>query len=367
MAAAIVLAPAPALAFSLGCPWGSCPKPKKEVFDDQTQMMIWELSHRPELMNLAYLQYFIGHPENEGVTRGSDRHYYWYKGPDRQLVYELIQVEDGPGRIVDSRMIVHLKGMGLTFDKIEKIFAAANATANANGSAGANGSIGGTNNTGSNPAPTIASKRFFDYYGHPNEVFVFVPNTSVAFSCPSNTYRLDQAKIVYRGAPLPEPSVDELAMAESTMIARARSAHLTNMAKDRANGKGKRKNRNSDVPSVAETAPMLMTRLQAQPFNAEAHLHLAQAYQKECRINEAIGEYKLALALSGDNEDVRNQSLQALRGMNLLPPQVPQPRRNLEIVDHGQRLKVVGNERDPSLDPGQDANSNDPTGRNNGS
>jgi hypothetical protein len=151
------------------------------------------------------------------------------------------------------------------------------------------------------------------------------------------------------------------------MIARARSAHLTNMAKDKDYGKGRRKGKHTDVPSVQETAPMLMTRLQAQPFNAEAHLHFAQALQKACRIHEAIGEYKLALALSGDNEEVRNQSLQALRDMNLLPPQTPQPRRNLEIVDHGQHMKVVGNEKDPSVDPSQDPNFNDATGKNGGS
>jgi hypothetical protein len=289
------------------------PVKKAEVFNEQAQFVVWQVSHNPALMNVNYLAYFIGRPENDSPQLGAQKHYYWYD-PQRQPVYELIQQEVAPGAITDSQMIIHLKGQGLTFDKLDKLYGK-------------------------------QSRRFYNYDGHPTELFSFVPNTTLAFGSQQNSFRLTSAKVIYRGSPLPLPTADDMAAGESAMIARARASALARNAattKGKGNGKGIQSVLGSNDP---EFIPMMMKRVKTQPYSSEAHLHLAQGLQRQARIHEAIGEYKIALALSGDDPQVRDQALKALGAMQLLPPETPMQRRNFEIVDNGQHIRVVGNEQ----------------------
>lgn len=295
-----------------GC-WGvgCAPKPNGEV-DPDAQMLIWKLSHNPELMNTEYLKYFIGRPEKEQHQKSSATpHYYWHDAQER-LTYELEQTQRIPGEVVQSQMTVHLDGMGLTFDKLKPVYG----------------------------EPV---KRFYDFRAQPAELYTFAPNTYLSFSSPPNTFRVNEAKIVYNGAPLPQPSPTEMASAQAAMI--AKSAVIGS---------------NDDEPITAEALPLLQARVKTQPMDPEAHLKLADAYRQQSQLHPAIGEYKLALALSNSNGNVRDRAISALRQMRVIDDSYdPDAKRKLELVHQGQALKAGSVQHKPQQ-PQQPPNAAQP-------
>lgn len=270
-------------------------------YDKSGKALLDKVSHDPSLMNLDYLQYFIGRPGNERTQRGKLSTHYTWMDEDQQLRYELTQQQTTPGSVVDAQMNFHLRGMGLTFETVDKLYGE-------------------------------MSRKYFDFKGHPNKLFTFAPDTYVSFSSPPNTFRVTEAKVMYRGKPLPPPSLSEMQLAQSAMIARASVKH-------------------SNGEHDPELITLLQQRVQIDPRDPEAHLHLAQSLHKQARLHEAIGEYKVALALSGSNQDVRMQALDALRAMKLFPPDDEPRRRNLEIVQNGNRMETRGNEKKANGSP----------------
>src|SRR5579883_2802297 len=91
------------------CKNGKCPPKIVEQVDPVAENVIWQVSHDPSLMNIQYLKYLIGRPENERTQRSLSKSYYWYDA-DYQLAYELHQTERAPGQVVESTMIVYLDG-----------------------------------------------------------------------------------------------------------------------------------------------------------------------------------------------------------------------------------------------------------------
>jgi hypothetical protein len=282
------------------CLTGKCPAKVEEVLDPQAQMLVNQLARQPELMNLDYLRYFIGRPENENYERYNLNHkYYWYDN-DHRLRYQLEQAQRAPGQVTEATMTVRLDGMGVDFEQIESLYG--------------------------KPA-----KKFFDYEAHPSELFMLAPDTFLSFSSQPNTFRVNQAKIQYHGEPLPVPSADDMAAAEAQLI-------------ERSSALGSSKNDDELTP---ETIPLLQAHTRTRPMDAEAHLALARALQRQSRLHEAIGEYKVALAMSGSNENVRNAALDVLRSMHIVDdPNYEGPRRELQLVQKGQRLRVHGKQQD---------------------
>lgn len=273
--------------------WGmGCAPKAKEVFDPEAQLLIDKLSHDPSLMNVEYLKYFIGRPKNERHQKGSTNpHYYWYDANDH-VTYQLEQQMSGPGQVVGAQMLVPLHGFGLTFEKAEKLYGP--------------------------PA-----KRFYDYQARPAEVFTFAPNTFVSFSSKPNTFRCDEAKIIYNGPPLPPPSSLAMAEAEAALVAKSELA-------------------STPEQFTPEAIPVLEARVKNKPLDAEAHLQLADAYRRQSQLHAAIGEYKTALAVSGSNAAVRDQSIAALRQLRVIDDQYdPTTTRHLELVHSGQALKAT--------------------------
>lgn len=281
---------------SWSCLSGHCQPSTSETLDPTAQSIIWQASHQPELMNIEYLKYFIGRPANEKTQRGSlSKSYFWYDD-QRQPRYELHQSELTSGQVVDSTLVVHLKGQGLTFEKLHPLY----------------GNM---------------SRRFYDYGAHPCELFSFAPSTFLSFSQETSSFRLSQAKITYRGPALPPPGEKEMQAAEEGLILRSTAGQM-------AAGTG------------PDTIPLLRARLKCHPVDAESHYLLARALASQSLIQEAIGEYKIALALSGNNPEIRQQSLSALRQMHIIAPgEEPVERRNMEIVDSGQHIRVQGHEK----------------------
>jgi hypothetical protein len=302
--------PADAKKLKLPACWGgNCAPAPKEVFENEAQQLIWNLSHQPELMNVEYLKYYIGRPHNEKHQMTQlNPHYIWYDGHE-QVKYELEQSQSVPGQVVHSQLTVHLSGMGVSFDKLGALYG--------------------------QPA-----KRFYDNQARPAEVYSFIPTTYLAFSSPPNTFRCNEAKIVYSGPALPKPSAEDLAQGEEALVAR-----------------GAMLGQSGDITSDA--VPILQARAQTRPSDPEAHLHLAEAYRKQNDLNGAIGEYKVALALSGANQDVRERSLMALRQMHVIDDADPLERRKLELVHGGQFLRAAAKNKNvpPNSAPPNPPNS----------
>lgn len=283
-----------------GCFGGNCaPKPKEE-FDAEAQNLIYKLSHQPELMNIEYLKYYIGRPHNEQhASQSLNPQYIWYDR-DEKVKYELDLTQSLPGQVTHAQMTVHLDGMGLTFEQLGSIYG----------------------------KPV---KRFYDYRAQPAEVYSFVPTTYLAFSSPVNTFKCNEGKIVYSGPPLPQPGPEDMAQAEAAMVARGAL-----MAK------------NNEHLVSRESIPVLEARAKTRPEDPEAHLHLAEAYKAHSDLVGAIGEYKVALALSGGNQDARDKALSALRQMHVIDDADPLDRRKLELVNGGQFLRAQRKDKNPA-------------------
>src|SRR5215468_5945081 len=94
----------------------------KPSLDYQTQEFISNLAHKPELMNLDYLQHFIGRPANERSQRAMpDKQYYWY-GPAGGLMYELMQTEHQPEQMAESQFTMHLPNSTVTLDDVQHLY-----------------------------------------------------------------------------------------------------------------------------------------------------------------------------------------------------------------------------------------------------
>jgi hypothetical protein len=57
---------------------------------------------------------------------------------------------------------------------------------------------------------------------------------------------------------------------------------------------------------------LLHSHLQSNPNDAEAHLQLADSYKASSCVNEAIGEYKAALANCGNNKELHDRCIEGL-------------------------------------------------------
>ena len=272
-----------------------------ESFQEEHRNLIQQVAYHPELMSLDYLFFYIGRPDNEKTQLSRKKHYVWYEG-GREPRYELEQHEIAPGKVIESKMTFHIPDQTkLTFDQLDKLFGP-------------------------------MSRRFFDYSGHPAKLFSFAPNTYLAFSSHPNSLRLSKARIIYRGGVLPPPGLKEMQLGQAVMQARALAA----TPKDDDKG-----------PVTDEAVHLLRAHALSKPQDADAHYNLARALIRRCDLHNGIAEYKIALSLSAASPEVREKTLIALRDLRVLND-IPDDaqRRNLEIVQHGQRIRVRGHEKE---------------------
>jgi tetratricopeptide (TPR) repeat protein len=264
----IYLCAAPALA------WGQkLPNPNKQdkpphSIAQEKEQLLRSLATRPELMNLNYLQYIIGRPENERAQRGNPtKNHFWYDSA-RNLTYELYQTEAGSGQVVESIFVSHLQNCGITLDEVQKGF-------------------------GANP------KEFYDYNSNPTALYSFSPNTCLAFTAPRNTFAVKQAKIVYRGTPLAAPLPAEMQAVQDAFINKA-LLHV-------------------QQGNHADAIPMLQTIIAENPSSARGHLALAQAYASQTHIHDAINQYKIALALAPADGTITGPAMAGLQALRAVP------------------------------------------------
>lgn len=287
--------------------------------DYQAQEFISALAHKPELMNLDYLQHFIGRPVNERSQRAMpSKQYFWY-GPEGALRYELMQTEHAREQMMESRLIMYLPDSTVTVEDVERLYGK-------------------------------TAQRFYEYGAHATLLYSYVPNTQLVFVVPRTTFRVGQVKVNYRGPLLPQPSTADMGAARDQFKAR-----MDEMV---------------DRGQWDQAIPWLLSRLKENPHDAEAHYQLGRAYCKEGHLHDAIIQYKAALALAqpvsaggttGDAAEAQEQSnsgdglrkkcVAGLRELRVIAvPEEQQEkdreyRNKFKIIQKGQRIKARGKEK----------------------
>ncbi len=77
-----------------------------------------------------------------------------------------------------------------------------------------------------------------------------------------------------------------------------------------------------------QASSLLQSHLAANPNDAEAHLKLAESYQARSCINDAIREYKTALAVCGNDNEIHDRCIEGLHSLK-----VDLPNRNLQTTN----------------------------------
>lgn len=270
-----------------------------EELDKTSAGLIYGLARRPELMDLEYLHYFIGLPENIDAMHGrAQKTYYWYDA-NRRLQYELQTTEIGPGRVTESTFTAHLPRHDLTFDEVHKLFGE-------------------------------DCKHFFDSEAHPTKLYSLSQNTFLTFSSAPHSFRVTRARVLYKGTGLGKPTPQDMVAAQQQLKMRTDPI---------ATGH-----------DYAAAIQVLKSRLVANPTDPETHYLLARAYAKTHNINQSIAEYKYVLASAGGNDALRQQSEAALKHFHIIP-HAQQVQRRTVMKHGGQRIITTGKDNSQAIDP----------------
>lgn len=243
-----------------------------------TVNLIHALSLQPELMNLSYLRYIIGAPENERSQYAlKAKNYHWYEEPKRQLVYELHQ--DGPrtGAVTRSIFTIQVPDSRITTKEMEKVFGQDH-------------------------------KRVFDHQSYPTDVYSLGPNTYVSFTQPHDTFRVNKIAVGYEGPPLPPPP--EQAVVGAYVL-----------------GKNKSIEKAMKTGHWGEAITWLRRDAALRPSDPYVQIQLGSAYKTGLMLNEAIAAYSNAARLGAGDPEVQKICRAAFEDMKVLPPQQNQDPR----------------------------------------
>ena len=261
--------------------------------DEQTLALITKLSTNPELINESYLSTVLGTPTTPAGQPGTPANRYWYKQGTKGPKYELSNYDEQDGKHTSS-FIINDASRELDFEDVEKQF-------------------------GKNPL------RRFDQQARPMAIYSFSPNTSLIFTKPQNTFRVEKISVNYSGPPLPPPSVFDVQAA-------------SDMRKQQIFGMHQR-------GQYWESLPALVQHVKENPGDAESHYVLARAYKQSCFINQAVAEYSNALylcqPLTQENEDLTKRCMDGLAELKMHPltPEQLQQYHNYALFQSEQRLK----------------------------
>ena len=242
---------------------------KGKGVDEETMKLINLLVERPELMNVQFLSQYVGMPENWSTQNAlSSKNYYWYKEPTRFLQYHLAQTGPQPGMVTQSEFSIGLPKSQLTHKEMEKIFGE-------------------------------PDKRVFNQQSVPVDIYDVGPNTHLAFTQPYDMFRVTSITVRYDGPPLAPLTANDFAIANQFKQAQAQEA----MKKGEWH----------------KAIRWLESEVRARPNDPVARLQLAQGYRKQLMLNNAITQYRAALALAGGDQDIVKSCHSALVDMKVLP------------------------------------------------
>lgn len=239
------------------------------LVDPTTAMLLWRTSHKPELMNVDYLKHFLGNPEPQTSQIGPNSHSYIWYDQMRQKKCELYQEFAGPGQMVGAAMIMHLPQGGFSFADLDKKL-----------------------------GPPLRS--FYDHDAHPSRMYSYAPGTTISMASPSNSFCVSKATVTYQGSPLPPIAFEDMLSAHDHFRAKTQTLTSGNV------------NWQNELVKARERVAMF-------PAEAESHVALAQALKGTGNLHDAITEYKTAMGLNKFNPALRQQCVEALKGLKVLP------------------------------------------------
>lgn len=261
--------------------------------DDDTLALITKLSANPQLINESYLSTVLGSPTTAAGQPGSPANRYWYKQGTKGPKYELSSYDEPDGKATTS-FVINDPSRQLDFEDVEKQF-------------------------GKNPLHR------FDQEARPTAIYSFSPNTSLIFTKPQNTFRIEKISVNYSGPPLPPPSVFDVQAASDVRKQQILDMHSKGLHR--------------------ESLPALVEHVKANPGDAEMHFVLARAYKESCLINPAVAEYSNALylcqPLTKENEDLAKRCMNGLAELKMqpIPSEQLQQYHNYALFQSEQRLK----------------------------
>lgn len=244
---------------------------RSKAIDPAVLQMVQKIAYNPELMNVSYLQYLIGFPENGRAQQGLIRKgYTWYEEPSRFAAYTLEQQGPSPGVVTRSMFSINVPNSEIRMKDVEEQFGPMH-------------------------------KTVYDQQSHPNQIYSISPTTSLIFVQPRNSFRVSSIKIAYAGPPLGPPSQEDMELAY-------------NYRRTQAIGAGQ----NGDWHKAI---PWLRADVAKEPNNPDAHIKLAFAYRQHMMLNESIKEYIEVLKLSGDRPELSSAAIAALTELRVWPLQ----------------------------------------------
>ena len=276
-----ILSMALALGLFFGSTVGVLEARTQKGIDPTVLDLVQKLVSKPELMNINYLQYVIGFPENgrkqTGLLRKS---YHWYQEPSRFLTYQLDQEGPQADVVTRSNMTINVQKSNIRLKDVEKVFGPVH-------------------------------KTVFDYHSDPNEIYTVSPTTHLVFIQPRNSFRVSTIRVIYQGPPLEAPSDEDMQIAYNFRRSQAILA-----------------GQNGDWHLAI---PWLRADVSKAPQDPVARMKLANAYRQHLMINESINEYIQALKLSGGRPDLTSEISAALVEMRVWPA-MPKRDRNRTYV-----------------------------------
>lgn len=276
-------------------PFAPLPCRADDGMTDDTTALILKLANNPQLISEEYLNTLLGKPQSSSGQLGGGLSKYWYAPGTKGAKYELTSYQEGDGKATKS-FVIFQPAKALSFDDIAETF-------------------------GKEPL------RRFDHEARPTATYSFSPNTSVIFTKPQNTFKVEKVSVNYSGPPLPPPSVFDVMSASDS-----RKQQILDM-----HDKGKH----------WESLPALVQHVKENPNDAEMHYHLARAYKQSCFLNQAVAEYSNALYLctnnpgSSSHEHLAKQCMEGLAELKVHPmsPDQLNQYHNFSLFQNEQRLK----------------------------
>lgn len=253
-------------------PQAACARSRPPALPPETVNLIHALSAQPELMNLSYLRYIIGAPENERSQLAlKAKNYHWYQEPRRQLLYQLHQ--DGPqnGVVTRSVFTIQVPNSQLTEKEVHRVFGEDH-------------------------------RRVFDHESHPTDVYSLGPNTYVSFTQPRDTFRINKIAVGYEGPPL-APAPEQAVVGAYTL------------------GKNRAIEAAMKSGHWGEAIGWLRRDALLRPADPYVHIQLGTAYRAGLMLNEAISAYSTASRLGAGDPEVDKICRAAFADMKVLPPQ----------------------------------------------
>lgn len=270
------LAMASALCLSLAAVVEAAPMkvlPAKTSGDAVFSLMI-DFARRPELLEGAYLRRILGGADDRGRNIMGRLNMHYSRLVEPGTSYDFVDSDTvaataygaSPRTCSHRQLVCHLKSSGLTLAEVRRRLGQ-------------------------------PERRYFDRNSHPVDVYRFSPHASLSITEPVNSFDVNQIEVNYVGDDLPAPSLQDMALADTYRLEKARLLLASG-------------------GSRIDTACQLLTEhLQDNPNDRQAHLIYASILRRLSDVNGAMDHYRTALSLSRQVGDSQAEQ-RALNGLS---------------------------------------------------